>query len=169
VLAAFSRFGLRQLPGADQLPSRYELDLGPLADAGQPRYPAWFGPRLLAYVSAVDGDGNEIAGIRHPEVSVPLATHTGWTTLLAQGARWESLSFLVGNSHPFALTAADRAPGDRRPTIAERYPSREHYQAAVRVAAQALVDDGFLLAEDVEPVVDTASAAYDRQVSKPQD
>jgi hypothetical protein len=169
VLTTFSRFGLAQLPGPDQLPRRYELDLGPLADAGQPTYPAWFGPPLPAYVSDVDSDGNEIAGIRHPEVSVPLATHTGWTTLLAEGARWESLSFLVGNSHPFARTAADRDPGDRRPSIAERYPSRENYRAAVRAAAKALVDDGFLLAEDVEPVVDTASTAYDRRVSKPEE
>jgi hypothetical protein len=169
VLEAFSRFGLPRLPRPDQLPGRYELDLGPLADAGQPTYPAWFGPGLPAYVSAVDDDGNEIAGIRHPEVSVPLATHTGWTTLLAEGARWESLSFLVGNSHPFAVTSEDRAPDDRRPTIAERYPSREHYRSAVRAAAQALVGDGFLLAEDVESVVETASAAYDRQVAKPKE
>ena len=29
-------------------------------------------------VSEVDDDGNEIAGIRHPDVAVPLATSTPW-------------------------------------------------------------------------------------------
>src|SRR5262249_48870724 len=29
-------------------------------------------------VSAVDADGNELGGIRLPQIRVPLATHTGW-------------------------------------------------------------------------------------------
>jgi hypothetical protein len=29
-------------------------------------------------VSALDGDCNEVAGIRLPDVGVPLATYTGW-------------------------------------------------------------------------------------------
>jgi len=29
-------------------------------------------------VSAVDADGNEIAGVRLPDVSVPVGTHAGW-------------------------------------------------------------------------------------------
>src|SRR6516164_7965556 len=31
-----------------------------------------------SYVPKVDSDGNDIAGIRLPELTVPLATYTGW-------------------------------------------------------------------------------------------
>src|SRR4051794_21070978 len=36
------------------------------------------------FVSAVDADGNEIAGIRLPPIAVPLATYTGWNVYKAQ-------------------------------------------------------------------------------------
>jgi hypothetical protein len=160
-LATFDRLGIRPLPTMDQFAVRYELDLGPLADAGVATYPAGRGRLLPAYVSTVDADGNELAGVRHPEVSVPLATHTGWTTLLAQSSRWESIAFLLGSSHPFAATAQLRDPADPRPAIADRYPTREAYLTRVRAAAQVLVGEGFLLAEDVDYVLATAGRNYD--------
>ena len=42
------------------------------------------------------------------------------------------------------------ATGDPRPSIAERYRSREDYLARVREAARALVAERFMLEEDVE-------------------
>ena len=36
------------------------------------------GPIYPSFVPVVDSDGNEVAGIRLPELTVPLATYTGW-------------------------------------------------------------------------------------------
>ena len=63
---------------------------------------------------------------------------------------------------PFPATRADReAAGDPRLAIAERYLSREDYVRQVRVAAQALVDKGYLLAEDIARVEEGAGQRYD--------
>src|SRR5437764_1927580 len=35
-------------------------------------------PIYPSYVSKTDSDGNEVAGVRLPDVTVPLATYTGW-------------------------------------------------------------------------------------------
>jgi hypothetical protein len=108
-------------------------------------------------VSQVDGDGNEVAGIRLPEVAVPLATYTGWNF---RNASIGGTSRLVGNTGsyiPFARTQAEReARKDPRPSIEERYPSRGDYLAKVRQATDALVRDRYMLAEDVDAAVTRA-------------
>ena len=112
-----------------------------------PRVGAAYGTR----VSAVNDDGNEIAGVVLPEVAVPLATHTGWNLRHADIGGIDQLLVFAGATLPFAKTAAERAARrDPRPSIAERYSSRSDYLARVRDAAQALVKDGYLLEEDVE-------------------
>jgi len=114
------------------------------------------------YVSALDDSGNEVAGIRHPELSVPLATHTGWNLLLAQGPQWAALSSLTGNSLPFPLTESDAiGAGDRRRPVSARYRDRDDYLAALSAAARQLAAEGFLLSEDIDRVVATGSARYD--------
>jgi hypothetical protein len=76
-----------------------------------------------APVSAVDTDGNEIAGIRLPPIAVPLGTHTGWNVYRAEPLE---LADRDGSLIPFARTKAEReAAGDPRPSLAERYGSRE--------------------------------------------
>jgi hypothetical protein len=62
----------------------------------------------------------------------------------------------------FASTKEEReARGDPRPSIAERYPSRDGYLEQVRQAAQQLVEDGYLLAEDLGLLVDQAAERFD--------
>lgn len=113
-------------------------------------------------VSQVDADGNEIAGIRLPEVAVPLATYTGWNF---RNPAIGGASRLVGNTGsyiPFARTQAERATRrDPRPSIEERYASRGVYLAKIRDAAAALVRDRYLLAEDVDAVISRASGHWD--------
>jgi len=63
------------------------------------------------------------------------------------------VSSLFGSPLVFPCTRADReASGDPRRAIDERSPSKEDYLARVRAAAETLVRDRSLLAEDVEPV-----------------
>ena len=79
---------------------------------------------------------------------------------------------LTGSTIPFPPTRAEReASGDPRRSIEERYDSRDAYLGQVRRASQALVDEGYLLSEDLEGVVEQASRRYDlftSRVTEPQ-
>jgi hypothetical protein len=111
------------------------------------------------FVSAVDGDGNELAGIRLPQIAAPLGTHTGWNVYQAQP---DELADRDGSFIAFARTKAERdAVGDPRPSLAERYGSRDAYVERVREAAAALVAERLLLQADADAFV-TAAEACDR-------
>jgi hypothetical protein len=107
-----------------------------------------------ARVCAVDTDGNEIAGIRLPPIAVPLGTHTGWNVYRAQPSE---LADRDGSLIPFARTRAERdAARDPRPSLEERYGSREVYVAKVKAAAEALVAERLLLPADAAAYVEVA-------------
>jgi hypothetical protein len=105
-----------------------------------------------------------------PYQTVPLATHTGWNlrhpdiggagqTLASGGA---SGGTLIGASIPFPATREAReARGDPRRSIAERYTSREDYLERVRQAALALIQERYVLAEDLEEIIAQAAQHYD--------
>lgn len=108
-------------------------------------------------VPAVDVDGNETAGIRSPDIAVPLATYTGWNLYKAEPSE---LCDRDGSYLPFAKTKAEReASGDPRPSIEERYGSRDAYVAKVKAAADALVADRLLLRADADAYVRAAQAS----------
>ncbi len=114
------------------------------------------GPTRLyeTFVSAVDGDGNEIAGIRTPSIAVPLATFTGWNVYRAQP---DELADRDGSRIPFARTKAEReAAGDPRPSFEERYGNRDSYIAAVKAAAAELVGERLLLPDDAARFISAA-------------
>jgi alpha/beta hydrolase family protein len=101
-------------------------------------------------VSRTDADGNEIAGIRVPEVVAPLATYTSWNVRAANHTPGEAC-ISSGSTLPFQPTVAARqAAHDPRLSLAERYASKADYVAKVQAAAQALVDQRLLLQEDVD-------------------
>jgi Alpha/beta hydrolase domain len=110
-------------------------------------------------VPAVDDDGNEVAGIRLPSIAVPLGTHTGWN--LYRAAPGE-LADRDGSFIAFARTAAEReAADDPRPSLEQRYGTREAYVAKVEAAAAALVAERLLLPDDAASLV-AAAAKCDR-------
>jgi len=119
------------------------------------------GTTLPYLVPQVDADGNGRAGIKVPEVAVPLATYTGWNFMAAAGEA-NRLVNLLGSYIPLARTKAEREQrSDPRLSIEERYPSRDRYLALVRTAAEGLVRDRYMLQEDIDPVVRRASAHWD--------
>jgi hypothetical protein len=121
------------------------------------------GPTYGTRVSAVDDDGNERAGIALPELTVPLATHTGWNLRHPDVGGADQMLYFAGATLPFPRTRAERErTGDPRPSIAERYRSRDEYLARVRDAARALVTAGYLLDEDVDPSLTFAARFWDR-------
>jgi hypothetical protein len=108
--------------------------------------------RYQLFVPMADADGNDIAGIRLPDVAVPLATYTGWNLRRKGYAEWQ-LCGLNGAHLPFAPTA--RA-GDARKAVSQRYPSRLAYAKAVALAARELRDQELLLQEDVDRYIERA-------------
>jgi Alpha/beta hydrolase domain len=116
------------------------------------------GAPLPFLLPQVDADGNDRAGIRLPEVSVPLATYTGWNFRNSRIGGTDQLVALLGSYMPIAQTKAEReAKHDPRPSIEERYPSREQYMDLIGKAAASLVKDGYLLADDVPAVAKRAA------------
>ena len=109
----------------------------------------------------VDADGNEIAGLRSPELAVPLATYTGWQLHKPEQGRDDELVSLQGSFAPFPLDAAERErTGDPRRSILERYPDRARYLALVEQAAAPLVAGGYLRREDLPHIERAASERW---------
>ena len=123
------------------------------------------GAPLPLLVPAVDDDGNERAGIRLPDVAVPLATYTGWNFRNPSTGSPGDLVALLGASIPFPVTAAARAAAkDPRRSIDARYPTRDDYIDKVRAAADALVRKGYLLVDDIERIVQRSTDNWDNIV-----
>jgi hypothetical protein len=133
-------------------------DFGPDVDKG---FISVLPPRLVGtpypvFVPKADADGNDIAGVRIPEVAVPVATYTGWA-LRADGLDGCDAA---GQKIAFAKTKAERlAAGDPRPSLEERYADHAAYVSAVTRAAQALKAERFLLDEDAAAATAAAQAA----------
>jgi Alpha/beta hydrolase domain len=109
-------------------------------------------------VPQVDGDGNEIDGIRLPPIAVPLATYTGWNLYKAPYPKGEFCD-REGSYVPFARTKAERlANGDPRQSLEERYANHEAYVQRVKEVVHELQDARLLLPEDAARVVDEAAA-----------
>lgn len=107
-------------------------------------------------VCKVDADGNEAAGIRLPDIAVPLATYTGWNEYAPPYPGGE-LADRDGSCLPFpADKAARQAAGDPRPSIAERYASGADYAAKVKAVVTGLLADRLLLPEDAERYLERA-------------
>jgi hypothetical protein len=162
VLARMQSFPAMRLPQRDVLHQEHIVDLGPDADAGIGRWPLALGAPLPAWVSAVDDDGNEVAGIRVPELAAPIATYTGWNPRRPVPNLPDVLYEFVGSRIPFAKNAAERvATGDPRLSLTERYVDRDDYVAKANAAADDLVARGFLLDGDRDAAAARAIASYD--------
>jgi hypothetical protein len=145
-----------------RLPRVTRLDFGPDAENGvATTLPPVAGKPYPHFVPAVDKDGNELSGIRLPDLTVPLATYLGWNLRHPDMGAPSQLMSLMGATIPFPATQEERETrGDPRLSIAERYPTEATYLEQVGRAAQALVEDGYLLAEDLDLVVDQAAQRY---------
>jgi hypothetical protein len=133
-------------------------ELMPLEAAGA-ETPALRAPtRLSAAVIQVpkrDQDGNALGGVRLPDVAVPTGTNG------AQNQPQSSFTcMLIGTFSPFAATKAERERnGDARPSIEERYHGRDDYVSRIRIAAQDLINRGFMLSEDATVVIQEAASS----------
>jgi Alpha/beta hydrolase domain len=154
------------LPQEPQTPHR--LDFGPDWNEGIVSIePPRVGNAFVVLVPAVDEDGNDRAGIRLPEIAVPLATQTGWNYRDPSIGMPDRLASEIGSYIAFPRTRDDRLrTADARKSIAERYPDRDVYVGRITEATLALVRERYLLAEDVPEIVERARAHYDWATSR---
>lgn len=131
-------------------------------DAGVPKQPlrAWrvdyrseppvVGKVFPLLVPAIGADGNELGGVRMPEVAVPLARYRGWNFVEAENAPKGWVNDMVGSTLPMGADA-----------VVQRYGSKEKYLGLVRESAVGMVKERLLLERDVEGVVARAGQAWD--------
>jgi hypothetical protein len=120
-------------------------------------------------LSQVDADGNEMGGLRLPEQAVPLATTTGWLFRSERIGSPHTLMVNSGGYIPFALTRAEREKkGDPRPSIAERYTSRDDYLARITQVANRLAEQRYLLQRDLPAIIEAAGKHWDWRMNEGQ-
>jgi hypothetical protein len=113
-------------------------------------------------VPQADSDGNDVPGIRMPEIAVPLATYLGWNFMSERGGIPNQLADLTGAMIPFARTRADRErTKDPRLSIEERYKSRSEYLQLIQASAKNLAAAGYLIEADIPRIVEQASTRWD--------
>jgi len=166
-LVAPDKLRFPKLPGVTTTTAvhkAYHADYGPkfATEGVVSQEPPRIGTAFPILVPQVDADGNGIAGIRMPELAVPLATYTGWNLFNDRSGPVTVLSSMQGSYVPLAKSGAEKKRnGDPRASIDERYRDKEQYLGQVTKAAQDLVAQGYLLAEDVQPVVANAAKHWD--------
>ena len=153
------------MPNGVQLPTHprraRRLDWGDRwVDGIIDREPPAQGQLFTVLFPQVDDDGNERAGIRMPEVTVPLGTFTGWRYRTEEmGATW-ALAGLAGMWLPLRGTQPPDTQ-DPRPCVAARYAHRDEYLKRCGDAARDLVHRRLLLTRDTTLVEQRAGAMYD--------
>jgi hypothetical protein len=95
-------------------------------------------------VCKVDGDGNEVAGIRLPDIAVPLAAYTGWNEYKPPYPKGE----LADRDGSYLVFPPEK--------IAQRYKSHADYVAKVEAAVGQLMKDRLLLQEDADRCLEKA-------------
>jgi hypothetical protein len=125
--------------------------------------PVLLGTPYPVFVPRTDADGNDIAGIRLPDISVPLATYTGYAyraQVAGDPVPMVDGCDASGQRIPFAQTKAARlAAGDPRLSIDERYRDHATYVSLVTQAAAKLEAERLMLDADVQAYIAAAQAA----------
>lgn len=120
------------------------------------------GTELPLLVPQCDADGNDLGGIRVPDVAVPLGTGTGWVFRPAEFGSPHEFYLLRGAWVPFAKTKAEReAANDPRLSLEERYGTKDAYLDQVKASAQKLIEQRFLTDTDLEAQLKQASEHWD--------
>ena len=143
VLRRFAAVGGFRGLDPDRLGGLSALDLGEGVEEGVCDFPAVEGKPYARLVSDVDDSLNELAGIRLPEVALPVGCHTGWNPRHPEHGAAELPAIFVGFSHFDGELAT---PGE--------------IERRARDCVRTLVADRFVLAEDSERVVTRCLRVY---------
>lgn len=160
-LATIDRVRFPKLPGV-VAPTRihdvYRLDFGPeFRTRGVITIePPKTGPAFTVLLPQVDADGNDIGGLKTPQVAVPLATHTGWNLRNPAIGSPEELFSMVGSYFPFP-----------QQKVLARYHDRGAYLGKIRAAAKKLVDGRYVLPTDTGSIEALSGREWDFVMRQP--
>lgn len=98
----------------------------------------------VVQLPTLDAQGNDVAGVKMPDASVPLATFKGYS-LRRPGFVAGDQYGLNGSQLAFAVTDAQRQPGDPRRSVQGLYGSKAGYVDAVDRSVADLVARGLML------------------------
>ncbi len=167
-LVPLSKYAFPAIPHVNQpkiADAAYRLDFGPdwQTTGILSIQPPIVGQPFPVLVPQVDDDGNERDGVRLPEITVPLATYTGWNLRDPSiGAAGQRVAF-EGSYLPFPKTEAERqSAGDPRRSIAARYSSRSEYMKAFSAAVERLVGENWILPEDREALIERGEREWEQ-------
>ena len=148
--------GMRH-PGRNLQPPRVDYGDRFWTEGIMTTIPPEMGEPYITRVPACDADGNSIGGIRLPELQVPLGTFQGWNPRRAEVGAPLFLGRFEGSFWVFPATGAERRRlNDPRPSIEERYGSRNDYVGKVAAAVGELVRQGYMLQEDADRYTELA-------------
>jgi len=158
-LVSMSQWKFPKIPGVNtphEFSLAYHLEFGPQWKAGIiTNEPPKVGKAFTVMVPQTDADGNDLGGVSLPSLQAPLATYTGWNLRDPSIGLWELRSSFLGSFLPLAKTKAQREKsGDPRASIEERYASHEQYMGKYAEAAMKLIQQRFLLREDLAAVLE---------------
>lgn len=171
-------------PPVSAYPLRARSEIVPVSELKYPRAiqpPKWprqpelldFGPDFLTkgivtieppkkngtypiLVPKVDADGNELSGVRMPEIDVPLGTHAGWNLRAASIGSGDRMIAFTGSFFPF-----------ERADVKKRYGSKDAYLSNIRKASEGLAEKRYTLRADIDKMVDRAGQLWDQVESAP--
>lgn len=165
-LVPLAEYRFPKIPGV-QAPAiahgTYRLDFGPRfqSDGVIDQQPPKVGQPFPILVPQADSDGNEIGGIRLPQLAAPLATYPPWNYRAEEIGAPHELANFRGAFLPFAQTRDERdATGDTRLSLQERYASQDEYLGRFAKAATRLVEKRYLLAEDLPGLLQEAEMLW---------
>ncbi|MFZ4761318.1 MAG: alpha/beta hydrolase domain-containing protein [Alphaproteobacteria bacterium] len=122
--------------------------------------------KLATRVPITNNLGNEISGIVMPQIQVPLGSYTGWNMRMNAAGAADMISPIIGSFIPFAKTPQEKEQlKDPRPSLMELYGKRAAYEEKLKDAALNMQRSGFLLEEDVQPLIQREMILFDKIVA----
>lgn len=139
--------GIDRLPDIAAMPRLHVMDLGPQASQGICDFPAKEIRGYPALVCDVGEDLNEVAGIRLPDVAVPLGVHTGWNLRHEEEGGSDQLATFAGFSL-FDKTLLSQN-------------TKSMYFREVKASIDELVERRFVLKEDLNLLLRGTQIRYE--------
>jgi len=133
------------------------LDFGPeFASKGLvTKEPPAEGTAYPIMVAQVDADGNEIGGVRLPDLDVPLGIYTGWNLRAPSIGSADRMIAFTGSFFGFAPEK-----------LKKRYGTKDAYLTRFREAGQKLAGRRLALESDVAAMTDRAASLWDAVVAE---